>query len=158
MTKSKLKNGAIVECRNGFRYIKIDNTLLDKNGRFLDLREYDETLKCIRNPYYNINKVNNSVETNCEALWNVTHHNEWTWERPIEILNKKEKEYFSAVIKPFRDKIEFICKHNTDFITQEYIKIGLIDDDNAVLPYFEQNTMYKDMKLNKEYTLEELGL
>lgn len=71
-----------------------------------------------------------------------------------EILDEKEKEYLSAVIKPFRDRIEFIAKRR---MFDDYICIGL-NDEAISLPYFKKGTMYKGMKLDKKYTLKELGL
>lgn len=71
-----------------------------------------------------------------------------------EILDKKEKEYLSAVIRPFRNRVEYIQKKD---IGNEFIEIEL-DDEFFYLPYFEKYTMYKGMELNKKYTLKELDL
>ena len=71
-----------------------------------------------------------------------------------EILDKEEKEYLSAVIRPFRNRVEYIQKKDN---RNEFIKIKL-DDEFLYLPYFEKYTMYKDMELNKKYTLKELDL
>lgn len=71
-----------------------------------------------------------------------------------EILDKEEKEYLSAVIRPFRNRVEYIQKKDN---MNEFIKIEL-DDEIFYLPYFEKDTMYKGMKLNKKYTLKELDL
>ena len=81
---------------------------------------------------------------------------------PKPILTEKEKEYLSNVIKPFRNRIIYIEKYYLG--DREYIEICLkhfMDDDNyetLVLPEFEKGTMYNGMELNKEYTLDELGL
>ena len=77
-----------------------------------------------------------------------------------QILNDSEKKYLSAVIKPFRDRVSYICKVNTleRYWTQR-IDIGFTDENiNIKLPIFERGTMYKGMKIGKEYTLEELGI
>ena len=73
-------------------------------------------------------------------------------EQPI--LDDKEKEYLSNVIKPFRDRVSSISKDGP----LEYITISLDGDDFAILPNFEKGTMYKGMETNRRYTLEELGL
>jgi len=78
------------------------------------------------------------------------------YKREEPILDDKEKEYLSSVIRPFRDKVEYIVKKNV-FAKIYYIYIRL-NDDSADLPNFKENTMYKNMKLDEEYTLEELGL
>ena len=72
-----------------------------------------------------------------------------------EILDEVEKEYLRAVIKPFRKSITYIIKET--FSDKEYIELGL-DYDVIDLPYFKKGKMYKGMKEDKEYTLEELGL
>lgn len=80
------------------------------------------------------------------------------------ILSDKEKEYLSAVIKPFRDKVKGICKYvdpysNTLEECEERIVISFENICNDIaLPNFMQGTMYTGMKAGKEYTLKELGL
>lgn len=78
-----------------------------------------------------------------------------------DILNKEEKEYLSAVIKPFRDRVICIKKvTSTLYNDREFIEITI---DNLFakrfdLPYFKKNSMYRDMESYRKYTLEELGL
>lgn len=79
------------------------------------------------------------------------------YESKAEILDEAEKRYLKAVIRPFRDRIKYICKSVSDFGKYEYIKANLCND-TLVLPDFKPNTMYKGMESGKEYTLEELGL
>lgn len=84
---------------------------------------------------------------------------EWLLEEYKEpILDDIEKEYLSALIKPFRKRIESIKKtaypSNSAFISIEMDK-----REHVFLPVFELNSgMYQGMKNNKEYTPEELGL
>lgn len=78
-----------------------------------------------------------------------------------DILNGKEEEYLSSVIKPFRDKVMNITL-NENF-GRYFISICVYNEkyeniENINLPYFEPNSMYKNMVLDKEYTLEELCL
>lgn len=73
-----------------------------------------------------------------------------------EILDETEKEYLNNVIKPFREKVTSIQKDGNRL--KEYIKICIKNDANIGLPDFETDTMYKGMKIYKEYTLTELGL
>lgn len=79
------------------------------------------------------------------------------YEAEKEILDEQEKEYLSAVIKPFRNRINYICKGSITSCNQEFIEIALFHD-TTYLPYFQKDTMYKGMKVAKEYTLKELGL
>ena len=71
------------------------------------------------------------------------------------ILDDAERRYLSAVIRPFRNKVEYIEK--VDVACEEYIHIQL-NKAWAFLPHFRTGTMYKGMKPNHGYTLEELGL
>lgn len=73
-----------------------------------------------------------------------------------EILDEEEKEYLSNVIRPFRDKVEYIIKF--DLLSEEYISICLPEHETTDLPCFKRGTMYKGMEIEKKYTLEELGL
>lgn len=73
------------------------------------------------------------------------------------ILDDKEKEYLSSVIKPYRNKIRYIIKIRCFNDEKEFICIDLCND-SCTLPSFKKDTMYKNMEVNKEYTLKELGL
>lgn len=89
----------------------------------------------------------------------------WWEEYKEPVLNEKEKEYLSAVIKPFRDRVEYIkkidiylgCNKDVEYIFGD---LGNKDDavDAFLLPYFPKGTMYKGMETEKKYTLKELGL
>ena len=70
-------------------------------------------------------------------------------------LTKEEKDYLSEVVKPFRDKIEYIKRLTSD----SWDSIQMITDKGvtAVL-FFETDTRYKNMEPDREYTLQELGL
>lgn len=79
------------------------------------------------------------------------------------ILDDIEKEYLSAVIKPFRNRIKYIEKKSLKDESYEYVAICYyenITDDMCMLyfPMFEKGTMYKRMKADKKYIIEELGL
>lgn len=80
-----------------------------------------------------------------------------------EILDKEEKEYLEAVIRPFRKQTKWIAKKTAygeehlaflEIAIKEYGK----NTDYINMPSFKKDTMYKGMELDKEYTLEELGL
>lgn len=74
-----------------------------------------------------------------------------------KILDEKEKEYLSAVIKPFRKDVRSITKQKNNE-GYEWLRIIVEDNNPLVLPGFKKETMYKGMHAYKEYTLEELGL
>ena len=78
--------------------------------------------------------------------------------KEITMLTEEEKAYMTEVIKPFRDKVKSITKLEDAYFKEEYIYIFVKGSANAVLPRFDENTMYKGMELGRRYTLEELGL
>lgn len=73
------------------------------------------------------------------------------------ILDDAEREYLSAVIKPFRKKVMDVVKIQYSGGRQS-IRIRVSYGNCAELPFFKNNTMYKGMKAGKYYTPEELGL
>lgn len=82
---------------------------------------------------------------------------------PQPVLTEEEKEYLSYVIKPFRDKIDYIRKnipyyYFNEIRDLEYIEIKTDDNHSMYFPYFKANSMYKGMTLDRRYSLEELGL
>lgn len=110
--------------------------------------------------------------SNCENSW-VNHkemYNDKFLDQEVEIevpdiLTKKEREYLRAVISPFRYKvlsikklIYFGCYHKGYFINVKVDnKFDIFGVQNIQLPYF-QDDMYEKMEIDKEYTLEDLGL
>ncbi len=73
------------------------------------------------------------------------------------ILDDVERKYLSGVIRPFRNKIKNIRKKLYDD-ENEFIIITFKDNDSMTFKNFEKGLMYKNMELNKEYTLEDLEL
>ena len=78
------------------------------------------------------------------------------------ILDEAEKKYLSAVIKPFRKHIITIRKiqnYNYEFI--EIVIYSTVEGASCEVisfPNFNKGKMYKGIKINKEYTLEQLEL
>lgn len=118
---------------------------------------------CYKCPFYNVSCCEDSVDS-----W--VHHKDLYSDKFLDqtieiempdILTKEEKEYLSAVIKPFRDRVICIKKiSSTLYDDREFIEITI---DNLfakrfVFPYFKKNSMYRDMESYRKYTLEELGL
>lgn len=119
----------------------------------------------------------NGYNVMCEAIHKVrgeehcssrscTSCHEWLkQEYKPQILDKAEKKYLGNIVRPFRDKdIRVIKQKSVWDINKEkiFIEIYIGGYDVGVyclnFPPFEKNTMYKGMKTDKEYTLEELGL
>lgn len=76
-------------------------------------------------------------------------------EKPI--LDDVEKRYLENVLKPFKDKVNYLIKHN-DRHKGDYIIVTIYEEDSLLFPYFKKNKMYKGMEVDKRYTLKELGL
>lgn len=154
MKKVNLMNGCIVETRNGDRYIKINDCLLDyKTGKYWSLTSFDEDLtNNYADSQYDIMRVMNQ---SIGSLGYVNQKEEWDWERAENILTEKERDYLTFVLKPFKDDIQYIIKTHC---TEDYLKIVMNDNDSMSFPYLKNNDMYKDMKKDTPYTLKELKL
>lgn len=148
-TKSDLKDGDIVTYRNGDKRTVVDGNLINSCGYILKkISQYTNELKdTVIGKSLDIVKVERPIKY------------ETVFERKEEILDGVEKKYLANVIKPFRHEIKIISKRsrlgNSSIC---YIKIWLKNNDTANLPDFKENSMYKGMEPNREYTLEELGL
>lgn len=81
-----------------------------------------------------------------------------------QILDEVEKRYLSNIIRPFRGRVIGIVKIGSHIQEYQYISIRIrslvprLSYENINLPYFHSGIMYKGMKVDKYYTLEELGL
>ena len=87
----------------------------------------------------------------------------WLLEEAKEpVLDEVERKYLSEVIRPFRNKIIYISKVIHYGADRQYITIKIKGKDGFIeslnLPDFENDTMYKGMKVGEQYKLEELGL
>ena len=110
------------------------------------------------------NRMNKAIRTiaykHCrKILLGASNPFKWLCEEYKEpILDDVEREYLSAVIKPFRKKISYIIKSKDLSEGKKYIKIELCNGDTMYFPYLANDEMYKGMELDRNYTLEELGL
>lgn len=74
-----------------------------------------------------------------------------------EILDDVEKKWLGSFIKPFKNRVLYIGKRGSK-IDNQWLAIGIKNEPSVLLPFFKANTMYKNMELDKDYKLEELGL
>lgn len=122
-------------------------------------------------------KDNKIVDNNLQSYYIDTKDlTEDCWEEcEAFILNRKEREYLSSIIKPFEDRVCSICKTKYNNCSQRIcieVKKYYWDDDwyddeeyeegeeyeYIELTIFEKDTMYANMEADRNYTLEELGL
>jgi hypothetical protein len=77
-----------------------------------------------------------------------------------DILTKEEHDYLEAVIKPWKNDVKTISKHITFDKELEFICIALTSQSfrPIFLRYFKRREIYKGMKADKEYSLEDPGL
>ena len=110
------------------------------------------------------NRMNKAIRTiaykHCrKILLGASNPFKWLCEEYKEpILDDVEREYLSAVIKPFRKKVKYISKLSGFSGAKQFIRIIMCDCDCTNLPFFKGGTMYKGMEADKLYSLEELGL
>ena len=149
--KEDFKFGDVITLR-GFqeaKFVFINNSIYNEGK--LELASYNEELKYKFDfEDYDIMKVQRYFKNPTGSYDLITLYSR------KEILDEKEKEYLSKVIAPFRDKVLGIRKIST--FKSEYISIDIARECEIPFPYFEKNTMYKGMELNKKYTLKELGI
>lgn len=146
IAKKDLRDGDKCTLKNNEKAFVIDKTVVTKDD-VLSLYDYNSKLEHNFNSNYDIVKVDRPTE------YETIYKND-------EILDSTEKKYLAAVITPFRNKVEYITKVDTD-IGRQYISIKYnngLDFEWINLPDFKLATMYVGMKSNKDYTLEELGL
>ena len=89
---------------------------------------------------------------------NVTWENSPIQYRDNELLTSREREYLKFVFRPFASHIAYVQKLGSG--NSEFIKV-YIWGENAVpmlFPDFKKGTMYKGMKSEVKYELEELGI
>lgn len=106
MKKSDLRNGAIVELRNGDKYILLfdcnyprgkDDLLISLNdGCWLKISDYDEELKDCDMSDFDIMKVAQSDYAGEDIINHIINHNgEWTWIRgesePVMTISEIEE-------------------------------------------------------------------
>lgn len=146
-SKSNLKDGDIATDREGKKRTVSKGFLVDNFGA-ISLTYFTKDLKdADGDEEYDIIKVERPI------LYATV------FERKEEILDETEKRYLANVIRPFRHKIKSITKiYKGGNSSLCYIRILLKNYDNATLPDFKEDSMYKGMKLSRNYSLKELGL
>lgn len=97
MTKSDLKSGMVVECKNKERYIVTmfkEQLYLISEDNWISLRNFDESLKCFSGDSYSIQKVypvcvsgfNLMIRTNCKPIWERKEPKKMTVEEICRVL------------------------------------------------------------------------
>lgn len=154
-TKSDLLDGDLVTYRNGSKGIKNRDHLqkIGNCGIFASLLDYTEKLKQKENRYKDLDIIKVERPVKYETIFQRVE------EEKKEILDKVEKNYLKIIIKPIRSNIKYIEKDEKISLgNKEFLVIYIKDEAMMIFPSFKKGTMYSGMKLNKKYTLEELGI
>ena len=160
-TKKDIKNGAIVETRNGQRFLKIGKTLLNMtmDGSFIALDGYYDNLKYSRyaDSEYDIMKIlnpHNNIfkEESCNlAVWSVKKLGKyvvWTWER------KEKKKIKLKDLTP--EQYKKWCKDNcsdTKCTSCIFYKVSCGDWREDC--WITNKDVYNEKFLNQELEIEE---
>lgn len=114
------------------------------------------------NPAAMFDKIKTKCDSNIHSNYGQTYIEdilEWMSQPHKEpILDDKEREYLSAVIKPFKNDVAYIKKSRFFSEPLQFIYISLKDEWTIKLNLFEAGSQYKGMEEHKKYTVEELGL
>ena len=116
--------------------------------------EIDKLSNKVQEEYSNVISNRDKVNYLKKQLKQLKEENKKEKNKPI--LDDVEKEYLSAVIRPFKNRISDIVKRNFDS-EKSYIAIH-INSESFYFPYFKKGTMYEGMEADKKYTLKELCL
>ena len=163
-TKKDLRNGDVCYRRNGTRCVYV----CDRGcGIFFDIDAH-ELFEPLKNDLTSRTQPESSIDKVYRLRRSLNEYdifNEYDLvfdrERDCSVLDKEEREYLSAVIKPFMDKVDYIVKvTEKEPYTQpvQYIRIRLKDNDIMTFPNLRNDTMYKGMEVDKRYTLSDLDL
>lgn len=155
-TKKDIKNGAVVELRNGQRYLKVDYTLLDINmtSEFINIEHYKDNLTtCVEE--FDIMKVLNPEENilnvKCcnKALSAIKNNNfKWTWERE----EKKKIKLKDLTFEQYKKWGEKNChSSNCKECIFHTVSCGKWRDNC----WIKNKDLYNEKFLNQEIELEE---
>lgn len=138
--------------KNGYEFSSLHALPADKGKH-----GYDICIRTEKGWFAKLGEVDTVFNNSATAVffWLDQEHKE-------PILDDAEKRYLKGVIKPFRNRVKYIGKSSFMHLIGDpdnYIWIKFTDgSDDMKFPVFTEDNMYKDMKTNRWYTLEELGL
>ena len=163
MKDFKIKVGDLVKIRddliNGKKY---DGIYYYDFMKFNDFKQVERLNELYNSAAVRIGCLDKTIGLSKEMIAEVKRPTKYEtiYKREEPILDDKEKEYLGNVIRPFRNRV--ICVVKTNLFRGECISIKVYNDFADInfieFPYFKNGVMYKNMKADKSYTLEELGL
>lgn len=164
MTINDLEVGQFVKLKNGDIYViglfSLSRIFKEKKDKLIliDIRHDGKTFNSMTGYYNDMTYYSGDENLIIVQVANDYNFKDVIWTRDdTPILTDKEREYLSTVIKPFRYRVVWIKKQDY-YPDGQYIKIEIKKDVPVAFPLFEENKYYKNMEVDKEYILEELGL
>lgn len=136
--------GTKITFENGRVFVKDDEDIFENASEKVDL----EDLEGLKDNYDYNGKIIKIEEPDYKPVYDTE----------TEILDNTEKRYLKNIIRPFRDKVDYITKTINASGELEHINIIFKRDTGLIFPNFEKGTMYKGMEIGKQYTLSELGI
>lgn len=134
-----------------------------------NLEQYKRELaKIFYQEYGNPAAIFGKIKTNCDSNIRSNYGETYMYDvldwmsQPCKecTLSDTERKYLSAVIRPFKKDVCTVCKkyiQSCSGLSYEYLVVKL-SNERWGFPKFVEGTMYKGMELDKEYSLEKLGL
>lgn len=139
--------GTKITFENGTVLVKDDKEYFENKKTY----RYDSSLENLKDNKGDLGKIIKIEEPKYQTVY----------ESKVEILDEAEKRYLRGVIRPYKT-VKYINKSTYDGGKKASLIITVLDIDGdnweIQLPLFETRNMYQNMKNDKEYTLEELGL
>lgn len=172
MDKSDLEFGNVVELKNGMLCL-IEPTYNHKGSSVEDYligaSEHNVQFRNIKNAQLELclsDCYSDLTATAClDDCTIIKVYEDYTlknllWERKEALLTDEEREWLSAVIKPFKDEVECVVLEKSGYKDKiGYLTIRLQNNDEFFTPYLDKLPFkFKGLELDKAYTLEELGL
>lgn len=164
MTINDLEVGQFVKLKNGDIYViglfSLSRVFKEKKDKLIliDIRHDGKIFNSMTGYYNDMTHYSGDGNLIIVQVANDYNFKDVIWTRgDTPILTDKEREYLSTVIKPFRNRVVWIKKQDY-YPYGQYIKIEIKKDVPVAFPLFEENKYYKNMEVDKKYTLEELGL
>lgn len=138
--------------KNGYEFSSLHALPADKGKH-----GYDICIRTEKGWFAKLGEVDTVFNNSATAVffWLDQEHKE-------PILDEAEKQYLSAVIKPFRKYVISIRLQDVGVTSNQRVNVFYNDyvfgRSSFALPTFKKGTMYKGMEVGRKYTPEELGL
>ena len=151
MERKDLTQGLVVVTRDGRVRLVTDNDViynLKKGTPACMITDYKDDLTSKVDEKFDIMQVFKNYKMDTVI-----------WTRQDAVLDDAEIAYLGGFLAPFGSNVAYVVKKSASlFGMHEALSIYFTDGSVINLPSFVAGTYYTGMKLNKTYTLDDLGL